>query len=159
VRNKNPNPNGNFSSSPNRKAKINHKVKNQAPTVTNYISPSVIRPYEEVSSSKKFYAKQVLDDNLKYMNKDAYMRYNQDVMNENDPEAIRALLEYQSFDPEREIPTHKRTKLHQEDQFNDRINNSPVRKENIRVGKTSQWWKSKGNSKSRAFKDEWFDMD
>ena len=93
------NPDGNFSSSPDRKTKINHKVASQPTSAETYIKKDLSQPGQEHNERRVFYAKQVLDDNLLHMSKDAYMRYNKDIVVDKDPNSIRALLEYRYYDP------------------------------------------------------------
>ena len=46
------------------------------------------------------------------MSKDAYMRYNKDIVVDKDPNSIRALLEYRYYDPFELNEAKKRTMLH-----------------------------------------------
>ena len=70
------------------------------------------QPGQEHNERRVFYAKQVLDDNLPYMSKDAYLRYNRDIVVEKDPNSIRAVLEYRYYDPKQLDEAKKRTLMH-----------------------------------------------
>ena len=65
-----------------------------APTADSYISKELAAPGQEYDTDKIRVAKRILDENLQYLSKECYMRLNQDVVQNKNPETIKVLLAF-----------------------------------------------------------------
>ena len=72
------------------------KTKKPATTADNYIAKELAAPGQEYDGDKVKAAKRILDENLNYLSKDCYMKLNQDVIQNRNPETIRVLLAFRN---------------------------------------------------------------
>lgn len=114
--------------SPDRPKKPTHKVRKPATTSENYLDKDLVAPGQDHSDDNQRVAKRILDENLQYLSKDAYIRLKKQVVQDRDPETIKVLLAY-NVHKSVDILVRNCMILFNEDTYNRMINksNSPIK--------------------------------
>ena len=110
---------------------VRKKSKTTKPQTTadNYIDKELSRPGQDYDMLRVQSAKRILDDNVHYLSKECYLRLNQDIVQNRNPETIRVLLAFKNH-ASVDLLIRNCMLLFNEHEYNRMVNkssNSPIR--------------------------------
>ena len=124
--------------SPDKQKKPTHKVRKPATTSENYLDKDLVAPGQDHSDDNIRVAKRILDENLQYLSKEAYLRLKMQVVQDRDPETIKVLLAY-NVHRSVDVLVRNCMILFNEDTYNRMINktNSPIKQTSPKKNETT----------------------